>query len=199
MDEEQLVDWYEVVQQVANGRTEGHACPVCQGGQLEANLEHHRVTVRCPTCGEGFVGSLAHGRDDAFFAAAIEMEKAHGTSDAPQQAQVEEGDPSAGSLEATAVVECDDMPAQNAPEPTSVVTEAPGDPEPWAWKLSPSRSEDLDALAVWMDVVESIHNGRRVGLNCPYCSEPLHDITVQPPHVRVRCTVCGEAFEGRLG
>ncbi len=198
MDEDQLVDWYEVVQQVANGRTDGHVCPVCKEGQLQAALEVYRITVRCPSCGEGFTGNLAQGRDDALYAEAVAMEKA-AAARAGGGSSANTMDPTPASVEAATVVTCDENPESDPPPPTTASPEGEGEPAPWAWKLAPKGSEDLDALAVWMDVVESVHNGRRVGLNCPYCSEPLHDITVQPPHVRVRCAVCSEAFEGRLG
>jgi|GEM_PF-920397 len=198
MEEEQLVDWYEVVQQVANGRTEGHVCPVCREGQLVAGLELYRVTVRCPSCGEGFTGNLAQGRDDAFYAEAVAMEKAA----AARAGAVEpSNDPEPGSTPNAVIdgAESDESEVSNSSAPTGPSAQEDAQAAPWAWKLAPSSGEDLDGLAVWMDVVESLHNGRQVGLNCPYCSEPLHDITVQPPHVRVRCGVCGEAFEGRLG
>jgi transcription elongation factor Elf1 len=198
MDEDQLVDWYEVVQQVANGRTDGHTCPVCNEGQLTASLELYRITVRCSSCGQGFTGNLAQGRDDALYAEAIAMEQA-AAARASGESSESNVDPASSSVASTTVVECDDSTESDPPDPTTTTPQGEGESAPWAWKLAPKGGEDLDALAVWMDVVESVHNGRRVGLNCPYCSEPLHDITVQPPHVRVRCAVCGEAFEGRLG
>ncbi len=198
MDEEQLVDWYDVVQQVANGRTDGHTCPACGEGRLDASFEVYRVTVRCPSCGQGFVGSLAQGRDDAFYAEAIAMEKA-----AAARARGERGEdgqnPAQSANTAEPVVECDENTEIDPPAPTNPSSETPNQTDPWTWKLTTEGSDDFDALAAWMDVVESVHNGRSVGLNCPYCSEPLHDITVRRPYLRVRCTVCGEAFEGRLG
>jgi transcription elongation factor Elf1 len=52
---------------------------------------------------------------------------------------------------------------------------------------------------LWADIVESVHNGRQTGLHCPFCSEPLSDIDHTQPYVRIRCGVCGEGFEGRIG
>jgi hypothetical protein len=72
-------------------------------------------------------------------------------------------------------------------------------PEPWNWTLPAGTGDDVEALSQWMTAVESIHNGRTLGLSCPFCSEPLTDITHRPPYIRVACGVCGEAFEGRLG
>jgi hypothetical protein len=65
--------------------------------------------------------------------------------------------------------------------------------------LPSENAGDLDALMLWADIVESVHNGRQAGLRCPFCSEPLSEIDHSPPYVRIRCGVCNEGFEGRIG
>ena len=84
-------------------------------------------------------------------------------------------------------------PATVAPSP------GPRTREPWEWKLPATEQVEWDGLSVWSDVIEAIYNGRRTGLRCPYCSEPLDPIEFDDPHVRVHCGQCGEGFEGRLG
>jgi len=199
MSEARYIDWYDVVQAVANGRTEGHTCPVCESGRLQSAVDLAEVRVWCPACGEGFTGRLKAGRDDALYAEAAAMEA--------RKAAKRTGTP----IERTAIVAgglCAPLPGVDAAALTPGVTmmetparttSAPADDgEPWRWTLPPG-TDDVQGLADWMDVVESIHNGRSVGLKCPYCSEPLDDITHRAPFVRVRCAVCGEGFEGRLG
>ncbi|MBU1899575.1 hypothetical protein KKB55_17680, partial [Myxococcota bacterium] len=73
MDEAQIIDWYDIVEAVANGRLTGHRCPICEAETLNATLEHGRVRVACPGCGEGFEGRLSGGRDDGFYAEAGAM------------------------------------------------------------------------------------------------------------------------------
>jgi len=195
MDEARYIDWYDVVQAVANGRTEGHTCPACEAGRLTGSSDGRIVRIRCAACGEGFEGRLAAGRDDGLYAEAAAL------SDAMNRRG-----PAIEQLETRATVigggVCPPGPDVRAVTAEAGAPEADGDAPatrdaPWQWSL-PTGSDDVQALADWMDVVESIHNGRQMGLRCPYCSEPLEQITHQPPFIRVRCAVCGEGFEGRL-
>lgn len=178
MDEAHLVDWFDVVEQVANGRLTGHACPLCGARPLETSTDGPNVRVRCPACGEGFEGRLGHSRDDALYAEAAALEAKKRVAQATAAAPVE--------APGTRVVE---VPASRPAE-----TRGP----PWSWSLPGDRAGDLDALSLWMDVVTAAHNGRRTGLTCPMCSEPLTDIDHSPPFLRIRCTGCGEGFEGRV-
>lgn len=190
MDDADLIDWYDIVEAVANGRLSGHRCPACQDGELSAQVEGSNVTIRCQACSMGFQGRLAHGRDDGFYAEAVAMEeRAKAKALEGQSTLAEEPTLAEQPTDAEATQE---TPAL-APEHTR--------PEPWSWELpAPGSGEvDVEALSVWMPIIEAVHNGRRSGLNCPFCSEPLADITVQRPYIRVRCGVCNEAFEGRLG
>jgi hypothetical protein len=175
MDESKLIDWYEVVEAVANGRLTGHACPICRASPLEAEKSGARVRVRCPRCGEGFAGNLAHGRDDSLYAEADALLRKREKAAAP---------------------------AAEAPAPLATTAAAapapPAKPEPWEWQLPASARNDGEGLAVWMDLVEAAINGRRTGLRCPFCSEPLSEVFYDDPHLRLRCGVCGEAFEGRV-
>lgn len=204
MDEARYIDWYDVVQAVANGRQDGHACPECGASGLEATSDAVEVRVRCPACGEGFAGRLAHGRDDGFFAEADAMiaRRQRGRASAPvdRAALVAGGVCASGSHpDAVALMSTPGGAIRDGQGGSSEPAAPPTRPDPWTWTLPAEGGDDLDSLSQWMPVVESIHNGRAVGLRCPFCSEPLTDITHQPPHIRVRCAVCGEAFEGRLG
>lgn len=210
MDEARYVDWYDVVQAAANGRMAGQVCPACGDGRLEASSDGVEVRVRCAACGEGFVGKLAAGRDDGLYAEADAMLARAAEARAKQAAERRSGRPIEGALTRAQMIAgglCaagPDAPAASVAAPVPVATveagasaDADADAEPFRWTL-PAGTDDVQGLADWMDVVESIHNGRRVGLRCPYCSEPLEHITHRPPFVRVRCEVCGEGFEGRL-
>lgn len=174
MDEAALIDWYEVVEAVANGRLTGHVCPKCGGGPLEASRQPGgRLRIRCPACGEGFEGRLGHGRDDALYAEAVAMEQRR------------------EAAKATAAEPEPPLATHAEPEKPRITR-----PEPWEWQLQ--SGGDVGGLADWMEVITAIHNGRRTGLQCPYCSEPLERITVQRPFIRVACSVCNEGFEGRV-
>lgn len=200
MDEARYIDWYDVVQAVANGRSDGHACPECGASGLESSTDGVSVRVRCPACGQGFQGRLAHGRDDALHAEAAAIVERSGRrrvpAPTPDRAALVAGGlcaagPDIGELTLQATV--------TAPERREPEVPCEERPEPWSWTLPAGTGDDVEALSQWMTVVESVHNGRAVGLRCPFCSEPLTDITHRPPYIRVHCGVCGEAFEGRLG
>jgi hypothetical protein len=186
MDEGRLVDWFDVVEQVANGRLTGHACPLCGARPIETSAEGPNVRVRCPTCGEGFEGRLGHSRDDALYAEALEMERRRAAARAP----VAPAGPTAAVAEAA--------PTPAAPRPVTQPKSPERRGEPWSWSLPSERAGDMEALSLWMDVVTAAHNGRVTGLTCPMCSEPLGDIDHRPPYLRVRCARCGEGFEGRV-
>ncbi|MFN3203005.1 MAG: hypothetical protein ACE366_31720 [Bradymonadia bacterium] len=218
MDESKLVDWYDIIEAIANGRLDGHTCPNCGHQGLEISHENYQMSARCPNCNEGFSGR-GGGRDDAYDREAAELMarqsrrrqpsvtgRTVGVTDpnlcppVPGDGTVSPGlaaipaRPSAPSrpppVRANATL-YEDPPGTKKPERRG---------EPWAWQLPHQGGEpDPDALALWMPLVESIHNGRRTGLTCPFCSEPLHDIHHQPPHLRIVCRQCGEAFEGRIG
>ncbi len=199
MDEARYIDWYEVVQAVANGRSEGQSCPECGDGRLQSSTDGVTVRVRCAACGEGFEGKLAAGRDDGLYAEAAAMQA---RAERRRGRAIEQVTPRAALIAGGVCAPADDAEVATLTGATGSATPAPTEPaaeaqEPWAWTL-PTGSDDVQGLADWMDVVESIHNGRRVGLRCPYCSEPLDQITHQPPFIRVRCAVCGEGFEGRI-
>lgn len=199
MDEARYIDWYDVVQAVANGRTEGHLCPACETGRLQGSSDGRMVRIRCASCGEGFEGRLAAGRDDGLYAEAAALSEAMNRRG--RKGPIIEQVATRAAVIAGGVC---------APGPDAEARALTGDPstgpaeaveqrndEAWQWSL-PSGSDDVQGLADWMDVVESIHNGRRMNLRCPYCSEPLDHIEHRPPFIRVRCAVCGEGFEGRL-
>ncbi len=190
MDESRLIDWYEVVEAVANGRLTGHACPMCGARPLETSKQGANVRVRCPRCGEGFEGALGYGRDDGLYAEADALMK--------RQAEAKKGAPAVEAPQTTAPP----VPAPTtAPPPATSPAPPAAEPqrdEDWSWRLPASSGADYDGLATWMDLVEAVMNGRRSGLRCPFCSEPLDDVFYDDPHVRIHCRMCGEAFEGRV-
>lgn len=182
MDEADLIDWYDVVEAAANGQLAGRACPKCGKRRLGASQQGSWLRIRCGDCGEGFEGRMGGARDDGFMAEAGELMRRQARAAAPQ--------PTTVSSDAT-------------PGPPAGVTRTEPTPratrdEPWTWQLSTENSSDLDGLSLWMDIVQAVHNGRRTGLLCPFCSEPLTEITVQDPYVRIRCGQCSEGFEGRV-
>lgn len=195
MDEAQYIDWYDVVEAVVNGRTEGHSCPACGHGELHSSVEGSRVRLVCPACGQGFDGTLAHGRDDGLYAEADAMLRRQAQR---RQAAARPASAVDGPLGGVCAPGVDTLTTRADEAPPAPAAPRIRRPEPWQWTL-PANSTDVEMLAVWREVIESIHNGRQVGLRCPFCSEPLSDITHQPPYMRVRCGMCGEAFEGRLG
>lgn len=203
MDEERFIDWYAVVDAVANGRLSGHSCPLCGHGPLETSTDGVQVRVRCPGCGEGFEGALGQGRDDALYGEADALirrqaaARAQAAADASRTPDLTAD--SAGTARTSGIAAAEPaaaVPAGPAPVPTPRPKHTR--PDPWTWSLPNAGGDDLDALGAWMDVLTAVHNGRRSGLHCPFCSEPLTDVVVQDPHIRLRCTVCGETFEGQV-
>jgi ribosomal protein L37AE/L43A len=199
VDEARYIDWYPVVQAVANGQLTGHACPECRGGPLEASSDGIWVRVRCPACSQGFEGKVGYGRDDALLAEADAMmaRQAARRAAPPRGAVAVDAvcAPAPGPQARTAI---DPPQPASAPGPTPKASERR--PEPWQWSLpSGTGGDDVEALSLWMGVVHAIHNGRRTGLRCPFCSEPIDaGVTARPPYIRVQCPVCGETFEGRV-
>ena len=57
-DEAQLTYWLDVLEEIVNGRTEGHSCPFCGSGILSVEVEGSRVRAQCPSCGKFFEGRL---------------------------------------------------------------------------------------------------------------------------------------------
>lgn len=214
MDESKLIDWYDVIESVANGRTDNLTCPSCGHQGLEISEESHQTRVRCPQCGEGLM-ARGGGRDDAYDREAVAMMRRQAQARRrPASGPLDDGLcpplPEDGGL-ARPGQPPRPRPASSPAKPAPVKARAsfyadpPAGPpprrgEPWSWQLPHQGGEpDPEALALWMPLIESIHNGRRTGLQCPFCSEPLHDIHHQPPHLRIVCRQCGEAFEGRVG
>jgi hypothetical protein len=60
-EEEEFILWQDILDEVAAGRTAGHACPFCrQGPLLVEQGDRGRVRIVCPNCKkfiEGAVGS----------------------------------------------------------------------------------------------------------------------------------------------
>jgi hypothetical protein len=148
---------------------------------------------------------MGHGRDDAFFAEAAERSARRQAAVAPSPAPVAVSVNVASNAPATPAAVARETPrprtaagrllAANEPEPGAPSPQK----KPWNWSLPSENAGDLDALMLWADIVESVHNGRQAGLRCPFCSEPLSEIDHSPPYVRIRCGVCNEGFEGRIG
>lgn len=49
----------DIVDEVYNGRTEGHKCPYCKKGTLEVEADEAHIRLECPSCGKYFDGRLA--------------------------------------------------------------------------------------------------------------------------------------------
>ncbi len=49
----------DVLDEVANGRTEGHPCPFCGGGPLDVKADEARVAIKCPGCRKTVEGRFA--------------------------------------------------------------------------------------------------------------------------------------------
>lgn len=184
MDESALIDWYDVVEGVANGRMTGHVCPMCHASQVNAEVDGRTVRARCGACNAYVEGRLKHGRDDAYDAGDRELPlRRHGKRDpAPHDIGLRR------------------IPLRKNAKPVAKAptAKAPAERVDWEWKL-PAGAGSVEGMSIWMDIITAIHNGRLSNHRCPFCSEPLTDITTQRPFIRVRCEQCGEGFEGRVG
>ena len=50
----------EILDECANGRTEGHHCPFCSAADMNAKIEDEfSVRLECSACGKYFEGQLA--------------------------------------------------------------------------------------------------------------------------------------------
>lgn len=58
-DSDDLVLFRDVLDEVVNGRTQGHACPFCGEGPLDVDLDEGGVRIKCPSCGKFFEGRFA--------------------------------------------------------------------------------------------------------------------------------------------
>lgn len=56
--EEQTL-WQDILDQVVNGRTEGHKCPKCSTGTLDCKFDDPYVTIVCLHCGAKIDARLA--------------------------------------------------------------------------------------------------------------------------------------------
>lgn len=57
--EDDLVLLQDVLDEVVNGRTQGHGCPFCGAGPLDVQVDEGDVRLDCPDCGKHFEGRLA--------------------------------------------------------------------------------------------------------------------------------------------
>ncbi len=57
-DEAQLTYWYDVLEEVVNGRPEGHTCPFCGATPLDVDTGGGKFRIACSACGEFFEGRL---------------------------------------------------------------------------------------------------------------------------------------------
>ncbi|HEV8319999.1 MAG TPA: hypothetical protein VG389_00185 [Myxococcota bacterium] len=53
-DPEEYLDWYDIINEVYNGKVDGHKCPKCQDGALEvqADPEDPMIRLTCQSCGK---------------------------------------------------------------------------------------------------------------------------------------------------
>ena len=197
MDESKLIDWYDVAEAVANGRLEGHVCPLCGASPLQAQRDGANVRVRCASCGEGVEGRLAHGRDDAFDAEVAAMERRRAASCVPQSPR--DGPPGGVCASIDELPNAESSTHSEPPSRSQQPDDGGSSRGAWQWQLPSRGGNDWEGYAMWAETVEAVYNGRRTGLLCPFCSEALDNIVFDDPHLRVSCAVCGEGFEGRIG
>lgn len=57
-DEAQLTYWYDVVEEVVNGRPDGHSCPYCGATPLKVEVTGARFRITCSACGEYLEGRM---------------------------------------------------------------------------------------------------------------------------------------------
>jgi hypothetical protein len=63
MDEEELISWQDVLDEIGAGRPDGQRCPFCREGTLvvegrEEGVHTGRIHVSCPRCKKFIEGSL---------------------------------------------------------------------------------------------------------------------------------------------
>ncbi|MGK0362597.1 MAG: hypothetical protein ACI9U2_004918, partial [Bradymonadia bacterium] len=152
MDESALIDWYDVVEGVANGRMTGHVCPMCHASQVNAEVDGRTVRARCGACNAYVEGRLKHGRDDAYDAGDRELPlRRHGKRDpAPHDIGLRR------------------IPLRKNAKPVAKAptAKAPAERVDWEWKL-PAGAGSVEGMSIWMDIITAIHNGRLSNHRCP--------------------------------
>jgi hypothetical protein len=58
-DEQELVGLQDLLDEVINGRTDGHRCPWCRSASVECGVNEGMVRIECPDCRKTFDGRLA--------------------------------------------------------------------------------------------------------------------------------------------
>jgi hypothetical protein len=61
MDEEALLAWQDVLDEVMAGRTKGHRCPFCREAEVTVDQDGARLRIDCPKCHKFFEGRLGMG------------------------------------------------------------------------------------------------------------------------------------------
>ncbi len=57
---------------------------------------------------------------------------------------------------------------------------------------------DEALLTYWMDVLEEVVNGQLDGHTCPFCGFNPITVEVKGGQIHIKCTSCGQFFEGRV-
>jgi ribosomal protein L37AE/L43A len=57
---------------------------------------------------------------------------------------------------------------------------------------------DYDELVIWQDILDEVMAGRTQGHRCPKCNAPGLEVEKTPSRVYIKCSDCGNTFEGRL-
>ena len=55
-DSDELALLQDVLDEVVNGRTQGHHCPFCGAAPLEVMVDEGKVRIDCKDCGKYFEG-----------------------------------------------------------------------------------------------------------------------------------------------
>ena len=58
MDEEALTYWQDILDDVVNGREDGHVCPFCEVGDVVVERTQGKLKLRCMKCGKFIEGRM---------------------------------------------------------------------------------------------------------------------------------------------
>jgi endogenous inhibitor of DNA gyrase (YacG/DUF329 family) len=58
LNEEELIAWQDVLDEIAAGRSDNLACPYCSARPLQIEREDQRTRVSCPQCKKFIEGAF---------------------------------------------------------------------------------------------------------------------------------------------
>ena len=60
------------------------------------------------------------------------------------------------------------------------------------------KTNDMDALDKYQDIIQEVLAGRVDGQHCPYCETGVLKINFDGSKMMIKCPECGRFFEGML-